>query len=194
MNDAPMMSTDDEPDARARTAQAWQAHRQVVQGWLRRRLADPMLVEDLTQESFLRLHRAQPQLQEPGRLRAWLLRTAHNLLIDQMRAQAPEMPLDELLVQPLRPDPPFWRSFEPCIAPLAQRLPEDYRAVLLWDLDGVPQQEIAQRQGIGLSGAKSRVQRARGLLGQEFMRCCGRPDAGDAPADCAAADAHPICP
>jgi len=194
MNDAPTMSNNDEPDARARTAQAWQAHRQVVLGWLRRRLADPMRAEDLTQESFLRLHRAQPPLQEPGQVRAWLLRTAHNLLIDHIRAQAPELPLEDLSVQPMPPDPPPWRSFEPCIAPLAQQLPADYRTALLWDLDGVPQQEIAQRQGIGLSGAKSRVQRARGLLAREFLLCCDRPDAGDAPADCAGAGAHPICP
>jgi RNA polymerase sigma-70 factor (ECF subfamily) len=99
-------------------------------------------------------------LQKPAQLRAWLLRTAHNLLIDHVRARKPEVPLDESL--PLvGNETATWRAFEPCIVPLAQRLPEDYRSALLWDLDGVPQQEIAERQGLGLSGAKSRVQRAR---------------------------------
>jgi RNA polymerase sigma-70 factor (ECF subfamily) len=153
------------------TTSAWHQHSTFVQGYLCRRLHDPMLAEDLTQETFLRLHRAQPELQKPAQLRAWLLRTAHNLLIDHVRARKPEVPLDESL--PLvGNETATWRAFEPCIVPLAQRLPEDYRSALLWDLDGVPQQEIAERQGLGLSGAKSRVQRARGLLAAEFSRCC----------------------
>ena len=153
------------------TTRAWQQHSALVQGYLRRRLHDPMLAEDLTQETFLRLHRAQPELHEPAQLRAWLLRTARNLLIDHVRARKPEQPLDETQEPPAH-EPATWRAFEPCIAPLAKRLPEDYRTALLWDLDGIPQQEIADRQGLGLSGAKSRVQRARGLLAQEFARCC----------------------
>lgn len=176
------------------TSRAWQQHRTMVLGYLRRRLSDPMLAEDLTQETFLRLHRAQPEFHEPAQLRAWLLRTARHLLIDHIRARRSEVPLDESL--PLVDNgSAVWRAYEPCIVPLAQRLPEDYRAALLWDLDGVPQHAIAERQGIGLSGAKSRVQRARGLLATEFARCCddlSDPDSalfgcttGDVLADCA---------
>lgn len=170
------------------TTQAWYRHRSTVVGYLRRRLRDPMLVEDLTQETFLRLHRAQPSLAEPLQLRAWLLRTARHLLIDHIRARKPEQPLDERL-EPAAPEPATWRAFEPCIAPLAQRLPDIYRTALLWDLDGIPQQEIAQRQGIGLSGAKSRVQRARVLLAQAFAHCCDDlSDPDDALLSCAPAD------
>lgn len=154
------------------TASAWQQHRPVILGYLRRRVTDPMLVEDLTQEVFLRLHKAPPPRAEPPQLRAWLLRIAHNLLVDHYRASKGEVPLDEALHLSAN-EPAPWRAFEPCIETLAQRLPGAYRAALLWDLDGMPQQEIAQRQGIGLSGAKSRVQRARVLLTQEFVQCCG---------------------
>jgi RNA polymerase sigma-70 factor (ECF subfamily) len=158
-------------DGNTFTAQAWQQHGSTVRRYLRRRLSDLMLVDDLTQETFLRLHRVQPDLQNPAQVRAWLLRTAHNLLVDTFRARRLQVPVDDQV--PLPADaPPAWRAFEPCIVPLAQRLPQTYRAALLWDLDGVPQQEIADRQGIGLSGAKSRVQRARGLLAQAFARCC----------------------
>lgn len=160
------------------TASAWQQHRPAVLGYLRRRVGDPMLAEDLAQEVFLRLHKAQPPLAEPLQVRAWLLRTARNLLVDHFRTHKDAVPLDEAPHLPAR-EPAAWRAFEPCVESLAQRLPDDYREALLWDLDGVPQQAIAARQGIGLSGAKSRVQRARGLLAQEFVQCCGegQPDA-----------------
>lgn len=159
------------------TTSAWHEHGPAVQGYLRRRVGDPMLAEDLTQETFLRLHRAQPERDEPAAVRAWLLRTAHNLLVDHYRASKGEVPLDEALHLSAN-EPATWRAFEPCIETLAQRLPDAYREALLWDLDGMPQRTIAARQGVGLSGAKSRVQRARGLLADEFVQCCGegRPD------------------
>lgn len=160
------------------TTSAWQQHHSAVLGYLRRRVGDPMLAEDLAQEAFLRLHKARPPLAEPPQIRSWLLRAAHNLLVDHFRARKGEVPLDEALQVPAR-EPAAWRAFEPCVETLAQRLPDAYRKALLWDLDGVPQRTIAARQGIGLSGAKSRVQRARGLLAQEFVQCCGegQPDA-----------------
>lgn len=175
------------------TTAAWQQHHSAVLGYLRRRLQDLMLAEDLTQETFLRLHRAQPELHEQAQLRAWLLRAAHNLWVDHIRARKPEVPLEE--TTPLSGnESAAWRAFEPCIVPLAQRLPEDYRSALLWDLDGIPQQEIARRQGIGLSGAKSRVQRARGLLAQVFSLCCDDlSDPDSALFGCSAPDTGSAC-
>ena len=172
--------------ADAATVAAWHAYRNTVAAYFRRRLGDAMLAEDLTQETFLRMHRVQPRLQDGDHARAWLLRTARNLWVDHLRARKLELPFD---AEPLPPEEasPAWRAFEPCIEPLAQRLPDHYRSALLWDLDGVPQQEIAVRQGIGLSGAKSRVQRARGLLAHEFARCCDDlPDPDSALFGCAA--------
>jgi RNA polymerase sigma-70 factor (ECF subfamily) len=52
-------------------------------------------------------------------------------------------------------------------------LPEPYReAVVLTELDGLTQQELANRLGISLSGAKSRVQRGRAQLKQMLDECC----------------------
>lgn len=153
------------------TTQAWQQYGSTVRRYLRRRLSDPMQVDDLTQDTFLRLHRAQPDLQDPAQLRAWLLRTAHNLLVDYLRASRAPATLDDLT--PLAADePPAWRAFEPCIVPLAQWLPETYRAALLWDLDGVAQQEIAGpaghrsvgRQIAGSAGARAACSGVRALL------------------------------
>lgn len=153
------------------TGAAWQQHRDSVYRYLRRRVGNAELAEDLVQETFLRLHRTPPANRGEAELRAWLLRTARNLLVDHYRARRDEVELDE--ATPANSDSAAaLRTLEPCITPLAGRLPEHYRSALLWDLEGMTQQEIAQRQSISLSGAKSRVQRARILLQQEFQRCC----------------------
>ena len=56
---------------------------------------------------------------------------------------------------------------------MIQLLPENYReAVILSELKGLTQKEVAQVQGTSLSGAKSRVQRGRALLKEMLADCC----------------------
>lgn len=56
---------------------------------------------------------------------------------------------------------------------MMKELPPEYcQALCLTELEGLSQKEYAARAGISLSGAKSRVQRARRLLRDMLMRCC----------------------
>jgi RNA polymerase sigma-70 factor (ECF subfamily) len=61
----------------------------------------------------------------------------------------------------------------PCIQEMIDDLPADYRqALILTEYEGLTQKELAQRLGISLSGAKSRVQRAREKLKIMLLNCC----------------------
>jgi len=174
---------------------AWKQHHGIISGFLRRRLANPADAEDLLQETFLRLHRASPPgLADDSAVRAWLLRTARNLLTDHYRAARPTVRLEDDPADEGRRLPTPLESLEPCITPLVSRLPEKYRQALALDLEGVPQREIASRTGVGLSGAKSRVQRARDLLRGEFERCCAfTHDEDDSLLDYRVRREHPTC-
>lgn len=56
---------------------------------------------------------------------------------------------------------------------LIAQLPETYReAVRLAEIDGFTQQEVADRLGLSLSGAKSRIQRGRVMLSDVLEQCC----------------------
>jgi len=60
-----------------------------------------------------------------------------------------------------------------CLQPLLATLPPEYRqALVLSELEGLPQREIARREGLSVSGAKSRVQRARRMLREAVLACC----------------------
>ncbi len=50
--------------------------------------------EDIAQEAFLRLWRNPAQVREAGALKGWLLRVAHNLMMDRFR-QTPLQVLDD---------------------------------------------------------------------------------------------------
>ena len=59
------------------------------------------------------------------------------------------------------------------MASMIDDLPEKYRQALRLTLyEGLTQQEVAQRLGLTLSGAKSRVQRGREKLKEAFLNCC----------------------
>jgi RNA polymerase sigma-70 factor (ECF subfamily) len=56
---------------------------------------------------------------------------------------------------------------------MVDRLPEPYReAIILTEYEGRTQKELAEYLGISLSGAKSRVQRAREKLKIMLLECC----------------------
>ena len=56
---------------------------------------------------------------------------------------------------------------------IINELPEPYRqALLLTVYEGLSQRQLAESLGISLSGAKSRVQRAREKLRNMLLRCC----------------------
>jgi len=56
---------------------------------------------------------------------------------------------------------------------MIRSLPAGYRdAVQLAEIEGLSQQEVADRLGLSLSGAKSRIQRGREMLKDALDRCC----------------------
>ena len=59
-----------------------------------------------------------------------------------------------------------------CVAPMVRGLPDDYRrAIELTETEGMTQ-AAAERLGLSVPGAKSRVQRGRARLQAMLLRCC----------------------
>ena len=60
-----------------------------------------------------------------------------------------------------------------CLLPMIRALPETCReAVMLSEIEGLTQKEVAARQGLSLPGAKTRVQRGRAMMKQMLLGCC----------------------
>ncbi|MCI0465246.1 MAG: RNA polymerase sigma factor SigZ [Gemmataceae bacterium] len=144
--------------------------------FIRRRVADDHVADDLLQETFVRVHRNLPALQEADRLAAWVYQIARNVLHDHYRKAATTTveladadPADEsdAHLSCLRGRAAEW------LGEMVNQLPEGYRqAVQLSEIEGLPQQEVADRLGLSLSGAKSRIQRGRVMLKGVLEQCC----------------------
>ena len=157
------------------TEAIWTSLSADLRRFIRRRVADDHLADDLLQESFVRVHRHIGTLQEADRLAAWVYQIARNVIHDHhRRATSSTVALaDDPVDEPderlgcLRGRACGW------LEEMVGQLPDGYReAVQLSEVEGLPQQEVAVRLGLSLSGAKSRIQRGRVMLKGVLERCC----------------------
>ena len=143
-----------------------------------KRVNDPHAADDITQDVLLKVQ-ARLEAVPPGdRLPAWVFAIARNAVIDHYRARSLRDHADVSEIEPAAgpradEEQEALRDLTPCLERMIRHLPEPYRkAMSLADFEGVGQQEIADRMGISLSGAKSRVQRARQQLREMILDCC----------------------
>jgi RNA polymerase sigma-70 factor (ECF subfamily) len=126
---------------------------------------------DVTQETFLRLWRRSPSLDD-GRVGAWLLRVTHNLCIDHSRRAAvvrqrlgrPDTDALDAVPHPgVRPDAIADRRDDVLAA--LDILPAETRSVMLMHYcQGLKLQEIADLLGRNVNSLKVCIHRARKAL------------------------------
>lgn len=160
---------------------AYREFRDQLSRYVAKRLGNPDDVEEVLQDVFLRVVRNEAALGKARAPLAWLYTVARTVLIDHYRKQGRTPPpsgagtageWDSVATEPA-PAEPAADGFDRCLAPLIEKLPEKYReAVTFVDMDGRGQSELAQRIGLGLPAAKSRVQRGRRLLKDAILGCC----------------------
>ena len=158
------------------TAELWEEFGGTLKRFIARRVRNEHDVEDLLQEVFLRAHVAFYKVEDKGRARPWLYRIAANVVADHYRNK-------RVAVLPVVPhEPPAEDAADlenlngeviPCLVSAIGELPDRYRSALtLADLEGRRQKEVADELGLSLSGAKSRIQRARRKLKAGLLSCC----------------------
>ena len=151
-----------------------------LRAYLRHRMPSPDDAEDLLQEVFVKALRRGSRFCEIEQPRAWLFRVTRNALADRLRVAHEHLPLpDDLAASSpatLRPVDQLSQCLPRALGELSEA---DRLAITLCDIEGQPQRELAERLGISLSGAKSRVQRARQRLKAKIeVGCQVRYDAG----------------
>jgi DNA-directed RNA polymerase specialized sigma24 family protein len=87
-----------------------------VYAWIVRIVRDPSAAEDLTVETFWRIHRARGRFDPGASFGAWARRIATNLAIDHLRQTRPEVALPDDLAQPAAADPIVCREMRRQIA------------------------------------------------------------------------------
>jgi RNA polymerase sigma-70 factor (ECF subfamily) len=141
--------------------------------------------EDLVQETYARATAGWAQFTAGTNLRAWLFRILRNAFIDsyrRSRTNPVRVGLDEEFAdsvtsarEPLRSDAELERLRSVVTADIEAALASlsvDARAIILLDLEGFTETELADALGCAVGTVKSRLARARAIL-RERLRDYG---------------------
>lgn len=148
---------------------------QKLQQFIRKRVSDEIAAEDILQEIFLKIHTRIDTLNDQDKVESWIFQIARNAIIDHYRSRRSHHngiePEETVTVEEDVED--MHKKLASGLGEMINQLAESYRdALRLTELEGLTQKELAERLGISLSGAKSRVQRARTMLRDLLMQCC----------------------
>jgi RNA polymerase sigma-70 factor, ECF subfamily len=130
---------------------------------------------DILQDVYLKMVANVEKIKKVDNVKAYLLRISANTIADHYRntnvmtdadgISQPDSSFNECCPSPAISE----RFLQQAIA----ELPGKYRdALLKTDIQGMSQKEYADSLGISISGAKSRVQRAREKLKDLILKCC----------------------
>ncbi len=142
------------------------------------RLIGPNEAEDVSQEVFIKISRSLGEFRGEG-LSSWVYRIATNAAMDRMRRRASCSPItkEEELALPdaahSAEQQAIRGEMSECVRDLTNELPEGYRTVLiLSDIEGLRDAEIAEVVGTTVQAAKIRLHRARARLRQIMQDRC----------------------
>lgn len=163
--------------AQVKAELVWQNFYKELQLFIYKRVSSPADAEDILQDVFMKVHKNLRNLKEEAALKSWLYLLTKNTIIDYYRTRkAPQELTDELATT--LPDKPTKdegdiNNLSKCLKGVLNDIPEKYReAIKYTQLEGHSQKELADKLNISLSGAKSRVQRAREKMKYKMGDTC----------------------
>src|SRR5213080_479161 len=156
------------------TENLWETFHTGLNHFILKRVPDEQSADDILQETFLKIHTRIDTLRDEAKLQSWMYQIARNAIADYYREQKATVELSEALLLPEEPlvDDDVVKDLIPSVKAMVDSLPDDYReALILTEYQGLTQRELAEKLGMSLSGAKSRVQRAREKLKTMLLNC-----------------------
>ncbi len=110
---------------------AWTAHESELRGWLRHRVGNAALADDLLQDLFLKALRQGERFCAVENARAWLFEVARNTLADHLRVAHQMVELPDDLVAPVE-DADTVDTLTACLPRVLSELsPDDREAITL---------------------------------------------------------------
>lgn len=154
----------------------WEEFSVSLKGFIIKRVANEQDADDILQDIFIKIHNNIGSLIDDNKIHTWIYSIARNTIYDYYRRKHNSYEIIEL------PEDIEGGSYEElsanteiasCLKAIIDDLPEIYKeAILLTKFQNMTQKELSEKLGISLSGAKSRVQRARKMLKEMLLDCC----------------------
>lgn len=154
------------------TKQVWTSYSEDLKRFIISKVKNLTIAEDILQDTFIKIHTKLHTLENITKLKSWCFTIARNSILDYWKSNnktfevvgfEQETEIKENI-----------HTEEDCLKGILNNLPKKYSTPLfLSDIKGLKQKEVADQLHQSLSTTKSQIQRARKLIAQGFMDCCG---------------------
>ncbi|HCL02713.1 MAG TPA: RNA polymerase sigma factor SigZ [Lachnoclostridium phytofermentans] len=154
----------------------WEEFNKPLKSYIKKRINNYQDVEDILQIVFLKIYNNINNLRVSNNLQSWIYTITRNTIIDFYRPQNNDMHIEclpEDIYIEQQDEITVNKELAECLKTMIQYLPEKYKqAIIMIEFEKLSQKEIALQLGLSVSGAKSRVQRARLRLKEMVLDCC----------------------
>ena len=142
--------------------------------YLLKNVKDKDIAEDILHDAFLKIIEKRQFYRYKENYDGWAFRITKNVLIDYYRKIKTNADLKRIKndLDENKDELDTYKHLIPALKEFIENLPEKYsKPLILSDIEGIKQELIAQKLGLSVSGAKSRIQRARKILKEYFLKC-----------------------
>ena len=154
----------------------WVEFNSPIKAYVKKQIKNEQDTEDIVQSIFLKVHNNIDKLNDVGKLSPWIYSIARNTIYDFYRAKSHDLYLETLpenIFIEQQDKETFNEEISKCLIRIIQYLPDIYKqAIILTEYENYTQKDLAKQLGLSVSGAKSRVQRARLKLKCMILDCC----------------------
>jgi RNA polymerase sigma-70 factor (ECF subfamily) len=144
-----------------------------LENFIMNKVKDKVIAQDILQDVFVKIHLKVNTVKDPSKVNSWIYQLTRNTIYDYYRKQVVNAVNIDSFDHLTEPNIQTQQGLENCVLPFIAKLPQKYQeALMLTDIKGMSQTEVASHLNISYSAAKSRVQRARQKLKSLLTECC----------------------
>ncbi|MEQ6123019.1 sigma-70 family RNA polymerase sigma factor [Pseudotenacibaculum sp. MALMAid0570] len=154
------------------TQEVWTQYSNDIKYFILSKVKDTAVADDIVQDTFLKIHTKLHTLKDLNKLKSWIFSIARNSVMDYFKKSNQTFELANFESETeIEED---LHTEKDCLRGILKGLPKKYRdPIFLSDIKGLKQSEVAKQLKLPLPTAKSQIQRARKLIAQGFIDCCG---------------------
>ncbi|MDG1422399.1 MAG: sigma-70 family RNA polymerase sigma factor [Flavobacteriaceae bacterium] len=154
------------------TKEVWNQYSEDVKRFIISKVKENSIADDILQDTFIKIHTKLHTLKDSKKLKSWVFTIARNSTLDFFKTSKINYEVFELGEED--DTEKEYHTEKDCLYGILQKLPKKYRTPLfLSDIKGMKQSDVAKQLKQNLPTTKSQIQRARKLIAQGFIDCCG---------------------
>lgn len=148
----------------------WVLYKDALRNYIFKIVKDPDTANELSHEVLMKVYSSCCSGRSIRNIRSWLFQIAYNTCMDHFKKAGKTTDLKLDVVDGETEE--VYSNASEFVLPLLKLLPKKYGEPLeMADLQGLKHQEVADRLGISLTSAKTRVHRARKMLKEQITEC-----------------------